>query len=179
MNTPLKAEPLKFEWEWCFLYKSLFYAAFQGRIFCFLIGLKNGKCEFCEKPKLKHHFRTTVVWLFKFNCPESHRIFSFFLFRSLVLYLEMRSACVIKFYVIIYSLVANFKTRRTINAFKCLKITLLKKCSYFTPHFLFIINKILCQSMRFLEPNYTYKCKIICYNNSANRFDNFKILMYN
>ena len=31
----------------------------------------------------------------------------------------------------------------------------------------------------FLEPNYTYKCKIIYYNNSANRFDNFKILMYN
>ena len=31
----------------------------------------------------------------------------------------------------------------------------------------------------FLEPNYTYKHKNICYNNIAHRFDNFKILMYN
>ena len=31
----------------------------------------------------------------------------------------------------------------------------------------------------FLEPNYTYKRKIICYNNSTNRFDNFLFLMYN
>ena len=32
---------------------------------------------------------------------------------------------------------------------KCSNITLLKTCSYFTPHFLFIINKILYQAMRF------------------------------
>ena len=53
MNTPLKSEPLKFEWQWCFLYKSLFYAAFQGRIFYFSIGLKNRKMRILWKAKIK------------------------------------------------------------------------------------------------------------------------------
>ena len=43
---------------------------------------------------------------------------------------------------------------------------------------LFLIN-IISNHTIFLEPNYTYKCKNICYNDIANRFDNFKILMYN
>ena len=53
MNTPLKSEPLKFEWQWCFLYKSLFYAAFRGRIFCFSFGLKNRKMWILRKAKIK------------------------------------------------------------------------------------------------------------------------------
>ena len=143
MKTPLKSEPSKFEWQWCFLYNSLFYAAFWVRIFCFLIGLQNEKMWILPKSKIKTSLSNPIVRLFKFNSPESHRIFPFFLFRSLVLYLWMWAACVIKHY------------------------------------FLFIINKILYRAMRFLEANYTYKHKIICYNNSANRFDNSKILMYN
>ena len=63
------------------------------------------KCEFYQNPKSNRRFRTPIVRLFKFKYSESHRIFTFFLFRSLVLYLRMRAARVIKLYVISYGLV--------------------------------------------------------------------------
>ena len=47
------------------------------------------------------------------------------------------------------------------------------------PFFCSLLTKFCIKLCVFLEPNYTYKHKNICYNNIANRFDNFKILMYN
>ena len=56
MNTPLKSEPSKFEWQWCFLYKFLFEAAFWGRIFYFLIGLQNRKMKNTHTIQIKGLF---------------------------------------------------------------------------------------------------------------------------
>ena len=56
MNTPLKSEPSKFEWQWCFLYKFLFDAAFRGRISYFVIGLQNRKMQNLHTVQIK--------WLF-------------------------------------------------------------------------------------------------------------------
>lgn len=151
---------------------------FKAAFFIFQSDSKTEKCEFYQKRKSKHHFRTPSVRLLYFNHPESHRIFPFFLFRSLVLYLRMRTACVIKLYVIIYGLV-SFNARRASNTLKCSKITLLKIYSYLTPCFLFIINKKSHQTACFFITQLYLQAQKYMLNNIANRFDNFKILMYN
>ena len=67
VNTPLKSEPLKFEWQWCFLYKSLFYAAFRGRIFYFLIGLENRKMRISPKAQIKTSLSNPLSTIIRFQ----------------------------------------------------------------------------------------------------------------
>lgn len=52
MKTPLKFEPLRFGRQWCFCYKSCIYAAFQGRIFFLLFGLKIRKVRNLKRKSL-------------------------------------------------------------------------------------------------------------------------------
>ena len=52
MKTPLESEHLRVGHQWCFCYKSCIYAAFQGRIFFLLFGLKIRKVRNLERKSL-------------------------------------------------------------------------------------------------------------------------------
>ena len=74
----------------------------------------------------------------------------------------------------------KLQCKKSIKHVKMFKNNPVKNIFIFNPPcFLFIINKNSVLSYAFFGTKLYLQAQIICYNNSTNRFDNFKILMYN